>query len=1574
MTRTRNPLIGLLLVLLVGQFAIANTGTSHSGKPYTDTEPLQASTGGNQGVRSPAKHLDNGVSLSDNTISGLLDPAGVEQTGIRMTDQLAARTDTSVNTTTSISIDNATGWVGSEAEIEITNLQRLYGVNGTFDEGIDGTNTYTDPENPVTTAYPYGWDVDVYEPAAGVDQLQESTYDNTTGYVSVENQGEERTTPFFRYRQYNNTYIMWNQTVQNVPYSNNFTMSLKFNYDSGVIDNIDYFTPYGEYVLLVAYVHDAFYNITDLMANVPSRNTWYSHSMQFDLPDGVDAFEIGFGIYFLTYYDDYIEFNPGADYDNDTAIDGDLCRIFRVLIDDVSFVGLDSPGFDEVDLKFHAGSTNTSISGTAGNGTATITNPSYWSGSSLPIEVTSNVSVSCYYQANLISHRFDNSSYTTQATKTGTAYSITSGASAELTTYTYVGAVADYENYTIFIGYPVDWENITVHDPFLNDVTSQCMLTTGRITIPTSLLDRLGWWQITLEAPNYAKSISIQEYNEGNGLWNNSTIFRTGNTTRTQVTLGTDVSVPNLNNPVNLTWSLPNASIWSEESLTGGFNGQVNSTSRMLGALNTSAGEWSVSVYWTNGTEVAYGTASFSMYHTATLTPKHVEIQTESGLVVTNFLYYVDADNGEYLMDEVATIEGNWSSSTLMFNPNLLHNWWETDFDTAAVGGGMHLVIANASRPYFDNVSCQFVIESILLTQVILFVGGGAPVEVGLNEIHSYEFRYELLDGTGIDDAIIDVSFSPTVGMNVSSLVNTAPGNYSMEIFGVHSGMYTVTVSANKNYHYIGFDSFMIEVGEFGTTLSKENGSADLVSFGDNYRLVVRYANMTGYGLTGATVEIVDMAPSDWIPVGSLLDDEGNGYYSILLSPPSTGTFTVVVKANFTNHETQYATFSLTVAAVPSILIPSASGGTVSLDQNYTLQLSFEDEFGIGLEGANITVLSPPAGLLFYDAIYVGEGLYNVTIEPLVDETTTFEMLFRASLANHQSSTTAFSLLVRTIPTSLDILEGGSSESILFTEQYTITLVYVRTDTCENVSSAHLDVFVIPSEGLSWVVRKTGVTYEVTLTAETVGKWQVFLTANKTRYMSATTQFELEVGVMGSSINQLTLVEALVYDRSYNFTFTYLMLNGTGITDAEVVPSGFGAEWFNVTQGSPGQYVVTLIPQGIGSFEVTFSFNKDGFGTKSSTFSFSVVEVTIEVAGIQGLSGAEDQLTTISLSIIESDTEQPVTGATVVVQVIVDLVRAQSVQLTEVGEGQYSGQFIMPGSDTIAEIRIFVTLENYVLDEAYFQTGLHPEMSAFALLTRTAQQYSPLLVLIGALVIGFIVQKVQSRRRKAEYIEAMAIKRRFDDIRGLVGVIVLHRSSGVPIYSKVLKGGFDDSMISGFIAAITAFRSEFEVDQREWQIIPISDIIRTVSSQNLICAFITMGSPTGTQEEMMMQFAQAIGFIFDSHFENVPTRILDDETENRFETLFDEMLDGALLVRHRTVEGHKLPRDLRLLARSIAKMGTPDEFELEELASIMTRLGLEEARAYKTIMDGIEIGYLEPIDLEPYTGQIDDGD
>ena len=1268
MKRGKLALIGVLIIFLVANVAAID----QTMLDWIGTNISQQEMGSTSESRLPTQQEpdDRAFSISDDQLEGTLDPMQIEQSGYASSGNISARTDTMSNLAYDLPLDEAHNWIASEAEVSILNLMKVYAVNGTFEEGVPGTNVNP---NGTVTYHPLGWDV--YSNNTDVDQVQMASFDSTgRSYITADNQGGR--VGQNEHGHYQDTRILWTQFVDNAPYTEEFILSFDYFYLRGPIDKNITYPIIGNCSITVFADGNPIWNMS--LLTLDRRGVWESSG---ELPitvagiSGAFDFEIGLVI------DETLVLDKRWDYDTDGAPDGiGNAAYVTVYLDDVSFVKATPPTPSQVELEFTRGTETVAVTGTSGSGSAVITNQSYWQTNPVSVILSSNTSVSFDYKTRLLSHRFTNSRWETDISHEGVAYTAQFGISPDLALFTYIGFLGDYENPNLRVEYPMDWVNVTVLDPFLSDVTSQCSLGSGFFEVPEHLLDQLGWWKFTLQSPNYAKSISIQKYDEGSGLWDNSTQFRSGNTTRTRVSLGTDVSTPDLSNPVNLTWSLPNASIWSEESLTGGFNGQVNSTSWMLGALNTSAGQWSVSVYWTNGTEVAYGTAIFDMYHTATLTPKHAEIQTESGLVVTNFLYYVDADNGEYLMDDVATIEGNWSSSTLTFNPNLLHNWWETDFDTAAVGSGMHLVVVNASRPYFDNVSSQFTIESTLLTEFTLFVDSGPPIEVGLNEKHIYEFRYELLNGTGIDDAIIDVSFSPTIGLNVSDLISTAPGNYSVEIFSFQSGVYTVAVSANKSYHYVGFDSFMIEVGGFGATLSKENGSADLVSFGDDYRFVVQYANMTGDGLTGATVEIVDMAPSDWIPVGPLVD-EGNGYYSILLSPPGTGTFTVIVKANFTNHETQYATFSLTVAAV-----------------------------------------------------------------------------------------------------------------------------------------------------------------------------------------------------------------------------------------------------------------------------------------------------TIKVVDIQGLSGAEDQLTTITLSVVESNTGQPVTGARVVVQVFVNLEETQSIQLAEVGEGQYSGQFIMPSSDTIAEIKIYASLENYVLDGGYFQTELHPEMSAFALLARTAQQYSPLLVLIGALIVGFIVQKVQSRRSKAEYIEAMVVKRRFDDVRDLLGVIVLHRSSGIPIYSNLLKSGIDDSMLSGFIAAITQFRSEFDVDLKEWQIIPISDIIRTVGTQNLICAFVTLGSPTGTQEERMMQFARAIGFIFDSHFENAPIHVLDDETQDRFETLFNEMLDGALLVKYRTVEAHKLPRNLRLLEKGAAMMDKRDEFELEELARIMTRSGLEEARAYKTIMDGIETGYLEPIDLESYTDQINDSE
>ena len=216
-------------------------------------------------------------------------------------------------------------------------------------------------------------------------------------------------------------------------------------------------------------------------------------------------------------------------------------------------------------------------------------------------------------------------------------------------------------------------------------------------------------------------------------------------------------------------------------------------------------------------------------------------------------------------------------------------------------------------------------------------------------------------NGTGIEGAIISFSYSGVaLGLNNGTYVDLGEGNYSIQITGVLSGDYVVTIEATKAYHTLQSDSFELTVGETGTILDSLNGTADLVPFGQSYRLVLQYTNSTGSGLDGATVEIIDITPVSGLnPVTSV--PEGNGYYSFDLAPTVANAYTIFIKANLTNHVSRYFTFNLLVTETPTVLVPDSSGATIAVDQNYTIQLTYEDDLFNGIENANITIPNLPA-------------------------------------------------------------------------------------------------------------------------------------------------------------------------------------------------------------------------------------------------------------------------------------------------------------------------------------------------------------------------------------------------------------------------------------------------------------------------------------------------------------------------------------------------------------------------------------------------------------------------------------
>ncbi len=301
--------------------------------------------------------------------------------------------------------------------------------------------------------------------------------------------------------------------------------------------------------------------------------------------------------------------------------------------------------------------------------------------------------------------------------------------------------------------------------------------------------------------------------------------------------------------------------------------------------------------------------------------------------------------------------------------------------------------------------------------------------------------------------------------------------------------------------------------------------------------------------------------------------------------------------------------------------------------------------------------------------------------------------------------------------------------------------------------------------------------------------------------------------------------------------------------------------------------------------------------------------------------------------------------------------------------GEYSATITMPIAEGTYKILISCEATNYVLSSAY-SINLQPERSITSMIWITTTRYYPFLIALVFVGFGLVYRRSSRKKRIRENKETLAIKRRFDDIRSLLGVIVLHKDSGLPVYSKILRAGLEETVISAFITAITSFRGEFDIEttSEEWGLIPISDIVRVISTNKLVCAFITTGNPSPEQRERMIQFAKQVGFIFDETMEDVPVVVLDRHTTAQFDTLFEDLLDGQLLRTFKLDETKKFPTTSCANERIARKHG--EEFKLEELASEIASCGLEEGRVYKAIMVALENHFLVTTDDSPFATEL----
>jgi hypothetical protein len=1593
---------------------------------------------------------------SDSPANGILNPLTVEQSGYAASGNISARTDNYQNLEYNLPLDAAHNWIADEAEVSVWNLQKLYAVNGSFDEGIPGINAYP---NGSVAYHPLGWDANSTDTDTYADDVQIATYDSSgRKFVVVESQGGK--VGQTSYAHVAGTRIVWSQFVQNTPYTEDFQLSFDYSYIRGPIDGPTGLTPVVGNCSLALFIDGAVvWNMSLLLLS--QRGVWYSLKNNPITISGVpSSFTLELGLVI----DETLTLNyKTADYDGDPGHLPDgvgNAAYITVYLDDVSFTKAIPPTPQEVQLEFATGGVSTPVAGSSGLYSATLVNSSYWVTSPVSIALSSNTSVSFDYKARLYSHRFTDSNWRTDISSIGVSYEIDHGSSSFLVFYAYVGYLGNYEEPEMTITFPTDWENVTVSDPFLADLTINCTVGSGYLAVPTSIINRLGWWEFKLESPNYAKSIKSQIFDV---IWSDYDIFRIGNTTRANITIGTSTQTLGSLTDVNVTWFKPADIVWVSELISGGSSGQINSTQQTFASGSSPAGEWWVEVYWINGTEVAYDRAQFKVYHTTELIADPKIITTDTGLTVTGIVRYTDGDTGANLLDPSAIITGYWSAPSVLFVPNTIHNWWEGTFDTSLVGEGEFTIVVNASRLYYDDISCQITLQSTRVTRLsspnapwtadewghttqltfnyefydyttsswgpisndtsvsmslnwtagfwsaeestalgiytvnvstgaknsgtwllnvtfskpdyqtktifltlivspatsslsilgdisarvnldedqsvkltyrgsggnpisganvvidsvspstglgyttvdavsgepgnysasltphaagvftirlvateansepaiavfvlvvndlatILDISGPASVEIGLTDVYNTTFSFALLNGTGISNAQINITYS---GENPGALsygwVDLGMGDYSVEFSSTKAGTYLITIAASKPYFQSDSDAFFLVVREITSHLTSLNGTADIVGFSKSYALFVNYTSNLGVGLSNADVGIESVVPATGLSWENATE-ESAGLYSILLTPLESKTFTILVKANLSDYQTQFVLFTLTATAIATSLTVLDAGTTISLDQNFTVNLLFQDEDFNGLENATLSIQNAAAGALFSEFEPLGSGYYRVTITPL--EVGTFDVVFKASKNGYQNGYGSFTLGAIRIPTNLHLTHGSSEDSVMFSLQYPLFVLYERTDTHLNVTGATIDIQASPETGFNYSYSEQDSGYLILIETTKTGRWTLTITAQKAGYSSGSLEFILDV-------NPIPIHVELLSDNS-------------------------------VTEGQLVDIIVRLTQEGttipISNATVMFRVSESGTGPFTEMH--------------------------------ETDTPG-------------------------VYAAQFSLQLYLDATDYLLEIT--VEKDNYIQPQEVYQ-------QPFFKITDTWLRMAPIVYGgsgIGFVMLGlFVMMHISSRRKKKRLQTDLANKRRFDDADNIIGVIILHKKSGIPIYSRMMKGGFEEGIVAAFITAITHFREEFEMfDTESMAVIPISDIIRAVQTRNLICAFVTVKSASIEHNRNIEDYARQVARFLDDLLDGRPEGVIDQKIADMLDYIFNTTMDGFLLQYYKVATSEKFPKRYQLLDDVLHDTDTRHCTKPILLAKSMASYGVTEARGCTLVMEAIQ--------------------
>ncbi|TFG31183.1 hypothetical protein EU528_06850 [Candidatus Thorarchaeota archaeon] len=674
------------------------------------------------------------------------------------------------------------------------------------------------------------------------------------------------------------------------------------------------------------------------------------------------------------------------------------------------------------------------------------------------------------------------------------------------------------------------------------------------------------------------------------------------------------------------------------------------------------------------------------------------------------------------------------------------------------------------------------------------------------------------------------------------------------------------------------------------------------------------------------------------------------------------GNFFLTINATMPYHLKTSSTITLRITTVTVMTILDNQYIEIEPDESYELDVRYMFLDGTGIEDADIIVLSysgPPDGLLFSSGVPIVGQSGNYTIEITARFSGTYFVTLTASKDYVNTAATSFYIIVGLVSTDVGVSGYTPPEVLYYNQTTTISLFYYYNADI-GIEGATVNVTYNPVSIIEWSELENGY-YSISVRVPAIGMYSVYLRLSKLGFDYADVSFVFNVVEVPTSLSITGMNDNYYEGRTYEFSIFYNSCLICGISDADLTPSVAIRDFFELSGSANGWYNFTITPLA-GNWNVTIWLTKDGFEEQVYRFILNTEMIPIRLALSHQLNATytkySNSILALTILPLSGDTNLSIQGANIS-YVLTDVAGNQLISQGYFSEsfGYFNANISVPDIGlyllriTILKEHHLTLIQDIVLSSinrpefvytSYFQAGLIGALLLF-------------LCFSSVLISRRFYNSVTTKRN----LKLSELKGRLEDAKNLIGLLIIQRKNGLPIFSRILKGGFQESLLSSFITAISNFREEISMDSAKWISIPISEVITAVQTEELICVIITVETASNRQRTQLEIFSREIGGLYDHDdmFVSPVIRKLNSEEMNPFHESFDSHFDGAMFSKYVGVKKY-LPKHLRAISRVFKTESINHGVTIETMIRALIGQGINERVAYNIVMESLDGEYL----------------